>query len=343
MFEKLDSHGAQSCTLFNFSQAGLHAVLVIDSTVLGPAAGGIRTWSYPDEAAAVDDALALARAMTLKCALAELDAGGAKMVVLDEPELDRPRAFAWLGARVEELGGTFRTAGDLGTTLADLEAMSRATRFVHTDEGNLSRAVGETVIRCMEACAQARGRASLDGLAIAVQGCGSIGSAVARGLAGKGAKLVVADMDERRSDALAAELGATAVSPSDVLTSDVDIIAPCAKGGVLDTELASSLSAWAVCGGANNILAGVEVEDVLIERDILFVPDVLSSSGAVIAGVAQSVMGLGDFEPLLRRVGNKAALILQTAHQRRERASVVAREVAMARIDAVRAQGSKTS
>jgi leucine dehydrogenase len=159
--------------------SGLEAILVIDDDTLGPAAGGVRTRSYPSLAEARADAAALARAMTIKCALAGLDAGGGKCVVLDHPGLDRPRAFAELGARIAELGGGFRTAGDLGTTDADLAAMASTCAWVHAGS-DLAGAVARGVVRCIEACAAVRG-VPVAGLAVAIQGCGAIGAAAAGG------------------------------------------------------------------------------------------------------------------------------------------------------------------
>lgn len=328
-FTRIEAVGAQSCTLYSYPSAGLRALLVVDSSILGPGVGGIRTWAYSDVGEALEDGLRLARAMTIKCALAGLDAGGAKMVVIDHPGLNRRAAFEWLGRRIEELGGAFLTAGDLGTRQEDLEAMARVTRFVHTNEENLSGAVGETVLQCLLACAEQRGLASLKGLSVAVQGCGSIGTAVARKLAENGIHLHLADIDAARAQTLARELGAATIGVESVLTSDVDIIAPCAKGGVIDAMTARKVSAWAVCGGANNILADAEVEDVLMERGVLFVPDVLSSSGAVIAGIASSVMGLSDHSALLHKIGERTRIVLKLARSGGKRSSDIAWQLAM--------------
>src|SRR5688572_16570387 len=120
--------------LWRDAASGLEAILVIDDVTLGPAAGGVRTRAYRSAGEALAEVAALARAMTIKCALAGLDAGGGKCVVLDHPRLNRPRAFSRLGERIAELGGLFRTAGDLGTTRADLAAMASSCPWVHSDE-----------------------------------------------------------------------------------------------------------------------------------------------------------------------------------------------------------------
>ena len=158
---------------------GLLAFVVIDDTSLGPATGGIRTQIYSSEDSALADARALARAMTYKCALAGLPAGGGKGVVRLTPELDRERGFERLGDFVESLGGKFLTAGDLGTTAADLHVMARRTAHVYTDEDGLSEAVGRGCVRAMQACATIRDPESdgLGGVRVAVQGCGPVGAA----------------------------------------------------------------------------------------------------------------------------------------------------------------------
>jgi leucine dehydrogenase len=329
----IDAAGVARCVVWRDPPSGLVAVLVIDDLTLGPGAGGVRTRAYPDLAAALAEAAALARAMTRKCALAGLAAGGAKAVVLDHPGLDRPRAFARLGEFVAELGGVFRTAGDLGTTAADLAAMAATCPFVHTDERGLAEAVARGLLRCVEACARARGR-EVAGLRVAVQGCGSIGGAAARALAAAGAGLVVADVDAARAGALAAELGAAVASPGAVLTAEVDVVAPCAVGGVITSAVAAELRAWAVCGAANNILADEAAARTLARRGVLHVPDEVASAGAVIEGIGRSVMGLADRGPLIDALGATAAALLAESARTGELPGALAERRARARLAA---------
>lgn len=294
---------------FRDDGCGLRGYLVLDDLTLGPAAGGIRTRRYDSDASALADARALARAMTYKCALAGLDAGGGKVVIMDTGALDRPRAFARLGELVDELAGAFYTAGDLGTTAEDLAAVARHTRNVRTDETSLAAAVARGLVRCIDACAVARGR-HLAGLRVAVQGCGAIGAAATRALVDAGATVVVADVDRARAVALAEDAGATVVAPHAVLVADVDVVAPCAVGGVVSDDVVAALRAWAVCGAANNILTGASAARALMDRGILYVPDPIASAGAVIDGVGEGVMGLADRGPLIDRLGELAASVL---------------------------------
>ena len=177
-------------------ELGLLAYVVLDSTVLGPAAGGVRTRAYASELAVAEDACRLARAMTYKCALGGIDAGGGKVVVRASPALKREEAFAALGRLVDSLDGDLRTAGDYGTTDADLAAMG--SRYVHSDTATLSGSVARGVLRCAEAIADVKGRPGLSGLRAAVQGVGDIGAAVARAFTEAGAQVCIADVDEAR-------------------------------------------------------------------------------------------------------------------------------------------------
>ena len=335
----LAAAGVERCWVVRDPPSGLFAVVVIDDVRLGPAAGGVRTRAYPSLEAALCDAAALARAMTIKCALAGLDAGGGKAVVLDHPGLDRARGFAILGQRIDELGGLFRTAGDLGTTAADLAAMATRCRWVHGDERGLADAVARGLGRCVAACvavhggpAPGAGWPALSGLRVAVQGCGAIGAAVARALSAAGARLLVADVDAGRAGALADAVGASVVGADAVLTADVDVVAPCATGGVITAEVATRLRAWAVCGAANNVLADADAGQALAARGVLFVPDVVASAGAVIEGIGQSVMGLRDRGPLIDGLGVTAQALLEAGRATGRPTAELAIERAQARL-----------
>lgn len=327
----LEAEAIERCVLWTDRASGLRAVLVIDDLTLGPAAGGVRTRAYASLAEAACDAARLARAMTLKCALAGLAAGGGKAVVIDHAGLDRAAAFAALGRRVEELGGLFRTAGDLGTTAANLAQMARHTRHVHTDAGALGDAVARGLVRCVEACASRRGR-TLAGLRVTVQGAGSIGAAAARALAAAGAVVAIADVDPTRAESVAAATGAAVIDPAAALHFEADVLAPCALGGVIDERVAERLAAWAVCGAANNVIASPRAAEILFERGILHVPDVIASAGAVIDGIGATVMGLTDRAPLIDRLGETAALVLERAERSRLPPTRVAVELAEERL-----------
>jgi len=337
LFPALQEVDARHAVFWTDENSGLRAILVIDDVTLGPAAGGVRTVPYPSVRDALADAAQLARAMTIKCALAGLDAGGAKVVVLDHERWDRAEAFEQLGRRVEDLGGLFRTGSDLGTTHEDLEHMARWTKHAHTENLAFADSVARGLLRCIEACADLHGDDKVAGLRVAVQGCGAIGAAAARTLAGAGLEVLVADTNAARADEVAAAVGATVVSPEDLLDADVDIIAPCAVGGVLTRPRAESLRAWAVCGAANNVLSEPAVDEVLSARGVLHVPDVIASAGAVIDGIGREVMGLEDRTPLIDRLGQVAREVLEESKRSGVTPSVVAEQRARRRIDEAKA------
>jgi leucine dehydrogenase len=332
LIDLLAARDAARCLLWTDTATGLRAVVVLDDLTLGPAAGGTRTRSYASLLDAVADAAALARAMTLKCAISGIDAGGGKAVILDHPGMDRPAAFARFGAFVQELGGLFRTAGDLGTTAADLAAMATRTQYVQIDENDLSAATARGLLRCVEVCAAMSGRPGVRGLRVAVQGCGAIGSAVARALSAAGAELLCADVDRGRAEAVAAETGARVLDADAILDADCDVLSPCAIGGVLTVEAAERIRALAVCGAANNIVASPAAEQRLLERGILFVPDIVASAGAVVHGVCQAIMGGADPWPRIDALGDIARAVLEESRASGRAPTEIAHARARARI-----------
>jgi leucine dehydrogenase len=332
LFELVESLGCPRVTVWADAASGLRAVLAIDDVTLGPAVGGIRTRVYPSLAGAIEDAAGLARAMAIKTALCGLDAGGGKIVVLDHPGLDRPAGFARLGQLVAELGGLVRTAGDLGTTADDLTAAARHCTYVNTSQVDLGAATARGLLRCVEACAAVAGKPGVAGLRVAVQGCGSVGGAVARALAAAGAELVVADLDGAAAERTARETGGRVVAPERILFEEVDVACPCAIGGVLTARAAERVAAWAVCGAANNVVADSVAETRLAARGILFVPDVLASAGAVIHGVSRALMGVADSGPLIDALGATALEILVASRDSGRLATDIAHERARARI-----------
>jgi leucine dehydrogenase len=199
---------------------------------------------------------------------------------------------------------------------------------VHTDETGLAAAVARGLLRCVETCAAIRGVA-VAGLTVAVQGAGAIGAAVTRALTAAGARVLVADLDTTRALALAQETGASLADPAAVLTLPVDLVAPCALGGAIDTDVAESLRAWAVCGAANNLLASPDAEELLVARGVLVVPDAISSAGAVIEGIGRTVMNLPDRTPLIDALGATARLVLDEAAATKSRPTAVATRLAL--------------
>lgn len=277
-------------------RADYAAVFVLHSTRRGPAIGGTRLRRYESPEDAARDASALARAMTMKTALAGLIAGGGKAVILEPLVIrSRDRLLRAHGRAIEALGGRYISAPDLGISPEDLEIIASETRFValHRATGGVDgQDTARGALRAIEgAAASLWGSRQLHGRRVAVQGCGSVGAYLARALTEAGATVMVTDLDEARAIRVAASIGATVIHPATFLAADVDVLAPCAVGGILGAHVVEQIRARIIAGPANNQLAHESVAELLADRDITLVPDCVASAGGVIAGY-------GDFESL---------------------------------------------
>jgi len=277
-------------------------------------------WSYADSRAAVRDALRLSRAMTLKAAVANLELGGGKGVIM-APEgvaLSSDRRHAALldfGDTVDQLGGRYITAEDVGTSSRDMSVIAQRTGHV----GGLARSRGgsgdpspltalgvEAAIHA--SCERAFSDRSLAGRSICVLGLGHVGSRVAKRCARAGATLIVADVDPRKR-VIADQLGARWTTPAKALTSSVDVFVPCALGGLFDDDSVPRLRCQVVAGAANNQLAGDGVADLLQARGILWAPDFVVNAGGVI-NIAEELAGY-DAARARRRVSSIGDTLLE--------------------------------
>ena len=273
--------------------SGLTAIIALHSTHLGPGAGGTRFWHYGDPAMAMRDALRLSRGMSYKNAMAGLPMGGGKAVILADPAGSKsPELLAAFGQAVDALGGRYVTAEDVGINEADMVAVSRQTRHVTGlpagDNGQAGGDPGPFTARGIfhgikAAVAYKLGTDRLAGVHVAIQGTGSVGGGVARLLAAEGARLTLADVNADRAQALAAELGATAVAAETIMDTECDVFSPNALGAILDDAGIARLRAPIVAGGANNQLARPEHGQVLAARGILYAPDYVINAGGIIA------------------------------------------------------------
>jgi leucine dehydrogenase len=289
-------------------RSGVYCAIAVHSTVLGPALGGCRMWSYESSAAGARDALRLSRAMTFKAAAAGLDLGGGKGVIClpagsQPPEGDEREAVLYdFADAVNALAGSYITAEDVGTSSRDMVAIAHQTSHVvglpsvHGGSGDPSPFTAAGVLASMRSSARRRlGADSLDGLRIAVVGCGRVGESLARLAHAAGARLLLADIDEGKR-ALIGQLAGSewADTPADALLAEADIVAPCALGGAIDAEVAAGLRAAIVCGSANNQLADDGLADVLAGRGILYAPDFIANAG----GLMNVAMELEDYDEL---------------------------------------------
>jgi valine dehydrogenase (NAD+) len=273
-------------------QSGLRAIIAIYSTALGPALGGTRFYPYPHEDAALADALNLSRAMAYKNALAGLDHGGGKAVIIGDPATHKSEALLRAYGRfIESLGGRYITACDIGTYSEDMDIIARESGHVtgrtvpNGGAGDSSVLTAFGVFQGMRAAAEHRwGSPSLDGRVVGVEGVGKVGRRLVTLLAEAGASAVVCDVDPAAvSRVVAAHPGVQVVtSRAELLAHEMDVYAPCALGGALDDDSVMALGASIVCGGANNQLAHPGIEKLLADRGVLYAPDYLVNAGGVI-------------------------------------------------------------
>jgi valine dehydrogenase (NAD+) len=313
-----DQGGHEQVVLCQDRASGLKAVIALHSTALGPALGGTRFYPYATEAEAVADALNLARGMSYKNAMAGLDHGGGKAVIIGDPErIKTEELLLAYGRFVASLGGRYVTACDVGTYVADMDVVARECRWTtgrspeNGGAGDSSVLTAYGVYQGMRASAQHLwGDPTLRGRKVGIAGVGKVGHHLVEHLRAEGAEVVITDV---REDAVGRILaahpeGVTAVADTATLirVEGLDIYAPCALGGALNDDTVPALTAKVVCGAANNQLAHPGVEKDLADRGILYAPDYVVNAGGVIQ-VADELHGF-DFE----RCKAKAAGIYDT-------------------------------
>jgi leucine dehydrogenase len=286
-FKEMQTWGHEQLVFSHEPSCGYFGIIAIHDTTLGPALGGTRVWQYESTEAAIKDVLRLARGMTYKSAVAGLNLGGGKAVIVADPKrADRESLFRAHGRFVETLGGRYITAEDVGTSPTDMEFIKRETKHVAgllNLSGDPSPVTGYGVYVGMKAAAKAKwGKDSLAGKTIAVQGCGKVAYYLMTHLKQEGAKLVVTDIDAEKVQRVVDELGATAVAPDAIFDVDADIFAPCALGGIINDDTIARLKVEVIAGGANNQLAEVRHGRLLEEKGLLYAPDYVINGGGVI-------------------------------------------------------------
>ena len=295
---------------------GLRAIIAIYSTALGPALGGTRFYPYPDEDAALTDVLNLARAMAYKNAMAGLDHGGGKAVIIGDPaRLKSEALLRAYGRFVQSLNGRYITACDVGTYSEDMDLVARECQYVtgrtvrNGGAGDSSVLTAFGVFQGMRAAAEhIWGTSSLEGRTVGVEGVGKVGRHLVGHLIDAGAQVVVCDVDAGAVDRIRAKHpGVEAADGREgLLARAIDIYSPCALGGAVNDGTLGLLNARIICGGANNQLAHPGIEKLLADRGIVYAPDYVVNSGGVIQ-VADEISGF-SFE----RAEARAAQIFDT-------------------------------
>lgn len=316
----IESWDGEGVVVRHDAETGAWIFIALHSSVLGRPTGGSRMKVYDGLRDALEDAMRLARGMTAKWAGLDMAFGGGKAVLaIPEPLDERARdgLLRRYGQLIHSLSGAFATGADLGTTAADMATIARSTRYVlgvdretgeSTDPGPFTaRGVFEGLRATVRVV---YGDAGLSERSVLVQGVGGVGRPLARLLAEAGAEVLVSDLDPSRAAELAVEVGGKAVDPDDALSTECDVFAPCAVGGIVSRHTVPHLRCRIVAGSANNQLQEDEDAVRLHERGIVYAPDYIVNAGGAMA-LALLAEGLTDRDQLFERVAGIGSVLTE--------------------------------
>lgn len=327
-------------------KSGLHALIAVHDTTLGPALGGMRMWPYTSEDEALFDVLRLSKGMTYKSAVAETGLGGGKSVIIGDPLKDKsPELFRAMGRFLEALDGKYITAEDMNIGIPDLEIVGEETRWVtglsveKGSSGNPSPYTAHGCLVGLKAVVEEYGEESLDGQHVLIQGVGAVGGRLAIMLKEAGARVTICDINQERVDELCAEHGFEAVPELEHLAIECDIYSPCARGAGINDETIPLLRCKAVAGCANNQLLEPRHAMDLMNRGIIYAPDYVINAGGIInVGVEMTEGGYDEAVALewIGRIYGNLKKVFEISKTEGIPTSKAARQLAQARLDAGR-------
>jgi leucine dehydrogenase len=270
-------------------RSGLHALIAIHDTTLGPALGGLRMLPYASEDEALFDVLRLAKGMTYKSAVADTGLGGGKSVILGDPTKKSRALFEAMGRFVDAMGGRYITAEDMNIGIADLEIVRTQTRWVSglkRESGSSGNPSPYTAWGCLQGLRavleEVWGKDDFRGKRFLLQGVGAVGGRLAELLKERGAHVIICDINAARVEELQQKHGFEAVPDEGHMSVPCDVYAPCARGATLNDESIPLLRCKAVAGCANNQLREPRHADVLRQKGILYAPDYVINAGGII-------------------------------------------------------------
>jgi len=291
VFEQMAGMGHEQVVFCRDDDVGLRAIIAIHDSTLGQALGGCRLYPYNSEEEALRDVLRLSRGMTYKAAVAGLDLGGGKSVIIGDPGIKSEALFRSFGRFIASLNGRYITAEDMNTTVEDMNHIRRETEWVTGKSAHLGGSGDPSPVTAwgtfhgIRACLEVVfGSPDVRGKKVAIQGCGSVGRYLAGYLAEGGAELFYTDISGARVQDCIDKYGGQAVDGDDWYGLDVDVLAPCAVGGIINQHTIGLLRAPIIAGGANNQLDD-EIRDAeaLMERNITYAPDYVINAGGLVS------------------------------------------------------------
>jgi len=306
----LPVEGYQRVAVARDPQSGLHALIAVHDTTLGPALGGMRMWTYASEQDALTDVLRLSKGMTYKSAIANTGLGGGKSVIIGDPkQLKSEQLFLAMGRFIDAFEGHYITAEDVNIDVEDLEIVRRTTRHVSGlsrndgGSGNPSPYTAYGVFLGLRAaCEHKFGTADLSGRTVAVQGVGAVGSELVRRLVKSGAKVTVSDQRSERVSKMVELYGVQSASDQEIYGVDAEVFAPCALGAVINDQTLKQLKCKVIAGGANNVLHESRHGQILFDRGILYAPDYVINAGGIINVSVEFIDGGYDEKVALQHI-----------------------------------------
>lgn len=336
MFRQITEARMNDIHIKHDEHSGLKSIIAIHNTRRGPSLGGCRFIPYSSFDDAVTDAIRLAQGMSYKAALAGLDLGGGKSVIIEpEGDYDREELFKAFGHFVDELGGRYITAMDSGTRVSDMDMIATQTKHVTctSTSGNPAPSTARGVYYGILATVKAHREFgdNLRGMTVAVQGLGNVGYALCQLLHRGGARLIVSDIDENKVSQCIKDFGARAVSKEEIHSVPCDIFSPCGLGGVLTPESIPQLRCAAVAGSANNQLLTPDCGELLFQKDMLYAPDYLINAGGLIfVAMSHYQKSNNELNRRIKGIGDTLLQIFRRQQQQNESANLIADHMAEA-------------
>ncbi len=291
---------------------GLHGIVAVHDTTLGPALGGLRMWPYANEDAALYDVLRLSRGMTYKSAVAETGLGGGKSVIIGDAKTQKtPELFAAMGELIDSLKGQYITAEDVGIGTKDIDLVSKTTKYTSGREravggsGNPSPYTARGTFVGIKACLEeVYGSADMKGKTFAIQGVGAVAQPLCEELVKLGGKIIASDVNPDNLAWAKKHVNATIVGVDEIFDAPAEVFVPCALGAILTDKTIPRLKGKIVAGCANNQLEEPRHAKALEARGILYAPDYVINAGGIINVAAEFLKGGYDESWSLKKVDN---------------------------------------
>ena len=312
----------------------LDCVIAIHNTKLGPALGGVRSWSYNSFEEQKADALRLSQAMTLKNSICGINFGGGKAVLNLKGIKKTPELYQSYAEAVDILKGEYLTAGDVNTFREDLIECSKITKYVYGINVETSAPTSRGLFHAIKNTYNfINDNKDIRDIHVAISGVGKVGSKLAKLLFESGAKVTVASINLESINELKKEIGLIEVKAENLFKTSCDIISPCALGGIINKSNKSQFKCKAIVGAANNQLDNSETGEWLLKHNIIYAPDYLVNSGGVIA-IASEINGTENLlEQQLEKISDRLRFVLKESNKNNESTDSVAKRIAWERIN----------